>query len=268
MAARLTEGLTGRQRARMELTDKDESGLSARHRQRRRAVLVAVGVVALGVAFTAWLQPPEAWGRAKDLVAQGMAWVRALGPGWYFTAFATLPAVGFPVSAFALSAGPLFAPVIGLPAVLGLAGLCMGASMTISYGLSRYLMRPWVERLLSYLGYKIPQIPVSKRRMVVFLVRATPGPPYVFQSFLLGLAEVPFLVYLSISWITMTANVSLFIVFGDALMKGHVKVALGALAGLVFVVCVIKAVRRWGFGRARVAAGRAVGVEVNEGESP
>lgn len=227
----------------MAIDQTPADGNAARHRRRRLAVLAAGGVFALALAAVAATQPPETWVRAKEAVGRGMDAVRALGAGWFFTAFAVLPAVGFPVSAFALTAGPLFAPVIGLPAVLALAGASMAVSMTISYGLARYLLRPWVERLLAYLGYTIPSVPPGKRRMFVFLVRVTPGPPYVFQSFLLGLAKVPYPTYLAISWLTATANVVLFIIFGDALMKGKGGVALAAVAGVVAVVFAIKAAR-------------------------
>ncbi len=235
----------------------DTGAANKRHRRRRLAVLAAGGCFALVVAALAAAQPPETWVRAKEVVGRGMDAVRALGAGWFFAAFALLPAVGFPVSFFALSAGPLFAPVIGLPAVLALAGASMAVSMTISYGLARYLLRPWVERLFAYLGYAIPDVPPGKRRMFVFLVRVTPGPPYVFQSFLLGLARVPYPTYLAISWLTATANVVLFIVFGDALMKGKGGVALAAVAGVVVVVFAIKALRRRA--EARAAAGEGAG---------
>lgn len=216
----------------------------ARHRRRRLRIFLAGGFFLVVLAVWAAMQPPETWWRVQETAGRTMAAVRALGAGWFFAAFALLPAVGFPVSVFVLAAGPLFAPVIGLPAVLALAAASMATSMSISYGLSRYLLRPWVARLLAYLGYAIPVVPPGKRRMFVFLVRVTPGPPYVFQSFLLGLAGVPFRIYLLISWLTATANVVLLIVCGDALMKGQGGVALAAVAGVVAVVVVIRAVRR------------------------
>ena len=208
------------------------------------AGIVALGLAAAALAVAAALQPPETWTRLKEVFTDAVAWVRGLGAGWYFAAFALLPAVGFPVSAFALSAGPLFAPILGLPTVLALAGASMAVSMTISYGLARYVLRPWVTRLLGYLGYRVPEVPPAKRRMFVFLVRVTPGPPYVFQSFLLGLAEVPFGLYLGISWLIATTNISLVIIFGDALFKGHGKTALAALLGVVLAVAAVKLVRR------------------------
>ena len=212
-------------------------------RKRRLAILLAGGVLLVAAAVAALFVPKEMWVQAKDALKAGMEWVRGLGAAWFFAAFAVLPAVGFPVSVFPLAAGPLFVPVLGLPTVLLLSSACMAVSMTISYGLARYVVRPWVTRLLSYLGYTIPVVPAEKQRMFTVLVRITPGPPYVFQSFLLGLAEVPYGIYLLISWAISTVNVSLLIVFGDALAQGKGKVALIALAGVVLVVVGVKLLR-------------------------
>lgn len=239
----------------MESTDLTaEAADKARHRRRRLLVLIVGGVGAVVSAAVAAAQPPETWLRLLEAGSGAISWVRSLGAGWFFAAFALLPAIGFPVSAFAFSAGPLFGPVLGLPAVLALAGLSMAVSMTISYGLARYVLRPWVMRLLGFMGYAVPVVPPEKRRMLTVLVRITPGPPYVFQSFLLGLAEVPFGLYLAVSWVISTANVSLVIVFGDALAQGKGKVALLALFGVVLVVGAIKIVQGRLAKRASLAA--------------
>lgn len=239
---------------------------AAKHRRRRLGVLVAGGVLALGAAAAAMLTPTERWGEARELVGVAVEWVRAMGPGWFFAAFAVLPAVGFPVSVFALSAGSLFGPTLGLPTVLALAGLCMAVSMSISYGLARYLVRPWVTRLLGYVGYRVPVVPAEKQKLFTVLVRITPGPPYVFQSFLLGLAGVPFWIYLTISWAICTVNICLMIVFGDALAQGKGKVALMALGGVVLLVLAVKLVRKRMLKRAAGLGQMAVATEGEGGE--
>jgi hypothetical protein len=55
--------------------------------------------------------------------------------------------------------------------------------------------------------------------------------------------------------VVATANISLVIVFGDALMKGHFKKAMAALIGVVAVVAVVKILRKRAL--ARVASGEA-----------
>lgn len=226
-------------------------------RKRRLAILAVGGIVLIAMAAGAFFVPRDTWGQAKDAIKAGVEWVRHLGAGWFFAAFAVLPAIGLPVSVFSLAAGPLFVPVLGLPAVLLLASVSMAVSMTISYGLARYILRPWVTRLLGFLGYTVPVVPPGKQRIFTVLVRITPGPPYVFQSFLLGLAGVRFLTYLGVSWAICTANISLFIVFGDALAQGKGKVALMALAGVVLVVSVVKFARDRIQKRERMAAAGA-----------
>lgn len=135
---------------------------AAKHRRRRLALIVAGGIGLLAAAVAAAWVPSERWGAAREAIGAALDWVRALGAGWFFAAFAVLPAVGFPVSVFALSAGTLFGPTLGLPTVLALAGLSMAVSMSISYGLARYAVRPWVTRLLGYVGYRVPVVPPEK----------------------------------------------------------------------------------------------------------
>lgn len=246
----------------MEPTDQ----AAERHRRRRLAVLALCAAGALAAGVTALLLPPETWARAREAAETGVEWLRGLGAGWFFAAFAVLPAIGAPVSPFAFGAGSLFGPVIGLPLVLLLAGVAMATSMTISYGLARHVLRPWVERLLGYLGYAVPVVPRGKAALFVFLVRMTPGAPYVFQSFLLGLAEVPFRIYLAVSWMVATANVSLMIVFGDALMQGRGKVALAAVAGVVFLVLAVRFARKRLAARAEAALPVEAAVEGRAGD--
>jgi uncharacterized membrane protein YdjX (TVP38/TMEM64 family) len=198
------------------------------------------------VVFMVWAlaQPATTWVRAREMADATLGSIRQLGAGWFFAAYAVLPAFGFPVSVFALSAGPVFGPVLGLPLVLVLAGLCMAVNMTISYVLARRFLRPWVTRLLKYLGYSIPVVALEKHRMFTVLVRVTPGPPYVLQSFLLGLIEVPYWIYMMISWPIVTALAALVIMFGDAVAQGRGRVALLAIFGVGVLAVLIRWVRK------------------------
>jgi uncharacterized membrane protein YdjX (TVP38/TMEM64 family) len=245
----------------------ESSELVARRHRRRRFAIVALGGLGLLVAVVvAATQPPENWARLRELVGEATAWVRGLGAGWFFAAFAVLPAIGFPVSPFAFAAGPLFGPVLGLPGVLALAAASIAVSLTISYVLARHVLRPWVERLLGYVGYRVPSFPAGKEGLFVFIVRMTPGAPYVFQSFLLGLAGVRYRTYLVVSWLVATVNISLMIVFGDALMKGQATVAIAALAGVVVVVTGIRIVRRRLAARAEAALAAEAAAEGRAGD--
>ncbi|MCX6936980.1 MAG: hypothetical protein NTU80_03655 [Verrucomicrobia bacterium] len=207
-------------------------------------VLVLSGLVVAALVTWALSQPPGTWVYIRELVERAVSEIRQLGAGWFFSAYAVLPAFGFPVSVFALSAGPVFGPVLGLPLVLSLAGLCMAVNMSVSYVLARRFLRPWITRLLKYLGYSIPVVAVDKQRMFSLLVRITPGPPYVLQSFLLGLIEVPYRTYMLISWPIATAMAALVILFGDAVAQGRGRVALLALLGVGVFAILIRWMRK------------------------
>ncbi len=225
-----------------DLPSKDAA--SSRYLRRRAAIIVAIAVGLIALAVTAWTLPPEVWPLLHSRAEAVAAWVRALGPLWFFSAFALLTAFGVPVTFFALSAGPLYAPALGMPAVLGLAAACMAASMTLTYLLARYALRPWVSRCLAYLGYAIPEISPQRRRWFVFLVRVTPGPPYVLQSALLGMANVPFRLYFPISFLVCTVNVMMLIVFGAALAKGSFYLAAGVAVALAVAALIIRTLRQ------------------------
>lgn len=220
-----------------------ETTASSPYLRRRAAIIIAAAAVLIVLTFTAWALPPEARSLLRSHAEDTAAWVRAMGPLWFFSAFALLTAFGFPVTFFALSAGPLYASVLGTPTVITLAAVCMAASMTITYLLARYALRPWVSHFLAYLGYAIPEIPPQRRRWFVFLVRVTPGPPYVMQSALLGIANVPFRIYFPISFSVCTVNVVLLILFGAALAKGSLLIAAGIACALAIAALIVRSLR-------------------------
>lgn len=195
--------------------------------------MLAIGLVlAVGVGALLWMHAATLhhWADA------GASWVRELGPVTFFTAMALLPALGVPVSAFTLTAGPVFEDSLGMPLVLGLVAGAMAANLAITYVLARWVLRPWVLKLCNWLGYRVPEVSRNDQVGLVVLVRVTPGPPYVFQGYLLGLAAIPFQLYFWISWIISTLYAFAFVLFGNALMEGKGRMALvasGLFVGLV-----------------------------------
>lgn len=184
---------------------------------------------------------------AREAVEWALERVRGLGPVAFFSAMALLPGAGAPVSAFTLTAGPVFAPVLGLPLVVVISLLCLGVNLALTYALARWLVRPWVERFCAWLGFKIPEVSEADGRALVILVRVTPGPPYVLQNYLLGVARIPFATYFTISWAVVSLYATAMIVFGDALVNGKGRgVLIGGSLLVAFVVGVRFVRRRMG----------------------
>lgn len=177
-------------------------------------------------------------------IDEGVNVLRSAGPLVFFTAMALLPAIGFPISVFNLTAGTAFAAQLGLPGVLAAAGAALAVNIALTYWLARYGLRPWIEEMISRTKYKIPVVPPAEQKEIILLVRVTPGPPFFLQSFLLGVAEVKFLPYLLISWPIAFVYSTGFIVFGDAILHGKAKVAFIGLSILVAVGLGVHLLRR------------------------
>ncbi|MBP6506746.1 MAG: VTT domain-containing protein [Opitutaceae bacterium] len=213
------------------------------------AVLAAGGLVLLALAWW-WLQTQG--GDFRALLDRGMVKVRDLGAPAFFVLMALLPAAGCPLSVFTLPAGSVFAPVLGMPLVLVLVWLSIAVNLAVTYWLARYAFRPWLERFCGWLGYALPQVAENDQRGVVFLVRVTPGPPYVLQSYLLGLAGIPFATYFFISWVISSSYACAFVLFGDALMNGRGKRVLMAIGLFVILTVTVQLLRRY-YRRKRLA---------------
>jgi len=207
----------------------------------RFGMLALAGVLVLAAGWW-WIQSQEIipW----ELAEQGVMWVRSLGAPMYFLLMALLPAAGCPLSVFTLTAGPVFAPTLGMPVVLLLVWLSLAVNLALTYWLARYALRPWLEKLCRWLGYKLPQAAPADQRSLVILVRVTPGPPYVLQSYLLGLAGISFPTYFFISWVITSSYACAFVLFGDAVMQGRGRTALMAIMLFAALTVAVQLLRR------------------------
>ncbi|MDF3057382.1 MAG: hypothetical protein K0R17_1597 [Rariglobus sp.] len=178
--------------------------------------------------------------------------VRAEGAGMFFAAMLVLPFFGFPLSPFIFSAGPVFAPTLGPGMVIVCGVAAIAANVALSYWFAACALRPWMERVITWMGYKTPQLPEGKSLEFTLVLRLLPGVPFFLQSYLLGLARVRFGIYMLVSTLVPAAYLIAAVLAGDALMQGN-KGKL-AIAGALFAAV--------GVGvhllRKRIAAKRAV----------
>jgi uncharacterized membrane protein YdjX (TVP38/TMEM64 family) len=193
--------------------------------------LIAIGLVLRGVDFRA-------------LLNDAIALIREVGPFAFFSAMAVLPAIGFPLSPFWLSAAPVFAATLGMPLVIIVAGFSLFVNLAMTYWLARYAFRPPLAWVVRRLGYELPKVAAADQVTVSVLLRVTPGPPFFVQGYLLGLAEIPFRIYMLVSWPIAMAFGVVFIYFGDSLAQGKGRMALLAFGGLMALGVGFKLLRR------------------------
>lgn len=175
----------------------------------------------------------------KGLKDQVFALIREAGPVAFFAGMAVLPALGAPLMAFTIPAGEAFAGSMGLSGVIAVALVALAFGLALAYWMARYALRPLLTRLITQYGYTIPRVTKDNALTVALLVRLTPGPPFVLQCYLLGLAEVPFKMYMIVSWVCITPWVIGAIVLGQGILNGNFKIAaigIAVLAGAVVLV--------------------------------
>ena len=221
----------------------------------RKLWIVGLMVVAIGVGLLALAGHFDLRARMDRVVE----WVRDAGPVPFFTAMTLLPAVGFPLSAFTLVAGPVFGPTLGVEVVVGLAILGITINVAMTYWLAARALRPVAEWVVRRLGYRMPVIQPHAAWLAIVILRTVPITPFCVQSILLGLARVPFGAYMIVSIVVPSAYATAMILLGDALMRGD-RWAIAGAGGLFIIVGVILHIMRKRF-RASAAALRVTADE-------
>lgn len=191
-----------------------------------RLILFAL-IVGTGLSLLIWMGTE--WSSWVERLTQ-------LHPLLFLLAMSLLPVAGFPISAFYFYAGIIYGPVTGIPVCL----TALAANMTLSYLVTRFLLRAPLKELLRRRGHEVPDLRTSANQFrVTFLIRTVPGPPFPVQNYLLAAAGVPFRIYLPVSLLTQGV-IGSAIIASSGLLTLHVEpwillsgaVVLFLLAGL------------------------------------
>ena len=200
-------------------------------------LLAFVILVAL-IATLAWRY---GW---RDMIDAAVTYVRAAGAPAFFCAMAILPLGGFPLMPFALTAGPAFAPTLGMPLVIFLMIGAVVINVSLSYWLGLRLVAPMIPWLCRKFGWQPPQLQSPSAFILTVIIRSAPGIPFWVQSYVLAGMRVPFGIYLIVSTLIPTAYLSCMVVFGNALIEGQPRAALGALGVMLLLGTILHFVRK------------------------
>jgi uncharacterized membrane protein YdjX (TVP38/TMEM64 family) len=205
--------------------------------------LAAVAVGAVAVLIIRGLDYHVLWNRS-------LATLRGLGPWAFFSGMAVLPSLSFPLTVFTILAGELFAPLLTMPGVIAASLVAITVNIALTYWLARYALRPLLSRIASYYGYTIPKVTPSNALSVSLAVRLTPGPPFFMQGYLLGMAEVPFAMYMVVSFICQLPWALGCIILGQGLLNGNFGLAIKGLSVLIVATLAIQWLRKRNAARA------------------
>jgi uncharacterized membrane protein YdjX (TVP38/TMEM64 family) len=212
---------------------------------KKLAVIAGVaGLVLAGAAVALGGDPRMLLGETRGLLDALIVALRDAGPAIFFTAMAVLPACGFPMLVFLLTAGPAFAPSLGMPWVVVLALLAMVVNFMGSYFLARQALRPLLERLMQRLGYRLPEVGAGDALDMIIILRVTPGVPYFVQNYLLGLARAPVVQYAVASSVLSLPVGGGLVVFGRELQSGRAGAMIATAGVLLALFAALHLVRR------------------------
>lgn len=187
-----------------------------------------VGALGLGLLYRAGVTPEMAFALLERILQYLQD-----RPLLLFLGTALLPGLGMPSSPFIILSGVVYSERFGLVGAVALTQLAISICMTWTYFAVAYPLRSLMERILKYVKIPIPDLSRKGYREIIFIVRATPGLPFVFQNTLLGLLKVPLVPYLLISFAVSVLYVAGFVVFGKALIEGSFTLVMAAVVILV-----------------------------------
>ena len=213
---------------------------STGRRWKKKPLLLVTGLAGLLVLFFLLSRTTGLMAAVDRVVTE----LREAGPAVFFLAMALLPAVGFPMFAFTLAAGPVFGPVLGAGWVIVCSLLAVVVNLLLSYWLANRALRPLVSRLLTYFEFRLPESTAGSAWQLALIVRLTPGPPFWVQSYLLGLIRVPLAPYLVVSTLVMAGYIVALVLGGEALAQGDGRLAFGAAGALVVFVALLQLLRQ------------------------
>ncbi len=147
-------------------------------------------------------------------------------------AFGTL--FGAPVALFYMAAGGLGGLWSLVWVVPALFLHMLGASL-----LTRSVLRPMLARWVSRFEERLPDVHSMGVRKVIWLTRFLPIPLFV-QSYFLCLCGVSWTDFCLHSILTQIIFAVAFMVAGEALMKGHWMLLVGAAAAIMLLVLFVR----------------------------
>jgi len=114
-------------------------------------------------------------------------WLQQVNEPLALVLMATLPILGFPVSAVYLAIGAIFGPKWGGLVVMGITLV----HLAVTHLLARTLLRQRIERWRKKWQQKLPVISEGDNISLVAMIIIVPGLPYVARNCLLAMSGVP-----------------------------------------------------------------------------
>ncbi len=161
---------------------------------------------------------------------------------WILAILAFLPLIGMPLSPIWILAGLKFGFVNGLGVII--------AGMAINFALAYFIAQGWmrepITRFLRRRGIEVPDVQRNEFIKLTIAIRLFPALPQFMQSYLLGISNVPFMIYYIFSFPPQIAYAVGFILIGDSLFEMKIGILFLGASALVAVTLILNIIRNRG----------------------
>ena len=156
---------------------------------------------------------------------------------WLFVSIAILPGFILPCAPLLLLAG-IWGTEFGVAQACLYSVLALTINLIWTYWFACGPGRKIVNRLLKIFKYEIPELPSQNLNQWAIILRLTPGIPFIFTNYGLGLLKMPFVKYILISTPIISITDCGFVLASAGIFGGSWKYIWGGISILIIMILV------------------------------
>lgn len=156
---------------------------------------------------------------------------------WLFVSIAILPGFILPCAPLLLLAG-IWGTEFGVAQACLYSVLALTVNLIWTYWFAYGPGRKIVNRLLKIFKYEIPELPSQNLNQWAIILRLTPGIPFIFTNYGLGLLKMPFVKYILISTPIISITDCGFVLASAGIFGGSWKYIWGGISILIIMILV------------------------------
>lgn len=212
--------------------------LQKRERMKRRRVLEMriTSILALILLVTVLY-----WWLGDEIAAfMNYAVSEETHPGLFLLMFASLPLVGFPISAFLVLIGAKFGAWGGVLIVAAGMPIHLIVAFLVAHSFLRSVIRWYLEKI----DYRLPEVPQDKIVWFSCFFMAVPGLSYTLKNHALAISGVPFRYFFLSGYLIQGVMGIPFVIAGHALAGESLLLLAAVLVVLILTYLVIYKIRK------------------------
>ena len=156
---------------------------------------------------------------------------------WLFVSIAILPGFILPCAPLLLLAG-IWGTEFGVAQACLYSVLALTINLIWTYWFAYGPGRKIVNRLLKVFKDEIPELPSQNLNQWAVILRLTPGIPFIFTNYGLGLLKMPFVKYILISTPIISITDCGFVLASAGIFGGSWKYIWGGISILIIMILV------------------------------